>query len=103
LVLSGALSFIVGKKEEPILNNRTAHRRAERVANDLSGNIWKTRIQFGLLVEPVVRRRDGGSVILINGAVETICAALGDQCNLSARRAPFIGVGAKRRDPEFLY
>src|SRR5262249_23759035 len=60
------------------------HRSAERISNERARTIWQSRREFRLLIEPVVRRSRRSAVVLVESAVELICAALGDNRNLRA-------------------
>src|SRR5580658_7431852 len=87
------LAFISYEIKQLVFLNRSTEGPAECVAQELGRNVWLTRFDFGLLVEPVVGDCVSGSIVLVEAAVVSVGSTARNQRNLRARGAARIGVG----------
>src|SRR3954468_3702375 len=102
LRLSFASALVRSEEKHAVFYDGPAHCATEGVANVLGRYIRQPRGGLRLFVEPIVRRGEGGPVVLIKRAVKTIVTALGQHHDLRAGGASGVSVGVGGGDAEFL-
>ncbi len=102
LILGQALSLVVAKEEQLVLQDRTTHIDAEDVPHQFGGTVGQPRFQFALLVEVVVGDGVGGPEVLITRPMKFVGAGLGDHRHLRPRGTALIRVGVAGDHAELL-
>ena len=102
LVLVRSLTFICGEEKDAILPHRSTDGCSERVADEMRWHVWKTCLDLGSLIKPIIRLAYLGAVVLVSRSVEGIRPTLGYQTHLRPGGASSVSIGITRRDPEFL-
>src|SRR5579859_2844342 len=83
LALPGA--FVIAKEEKPVLFDRTSQGCAEDVSEQLVWDIRLAASRFRSFDEVIVGAGDGVAVVFVDGTVEIVGPALGDQRYLGSR------------------
>src|ERR1700674_2866512 len=102
LLLSLPRALVIGEKEKPVLLQRTSQGNAKDISQQLVGEIRLAASRFRSFDKEVVGAGDGVAVVFVEGTVETVCPALGDQRHLGSRTGTLIGVVVGRCYPELL-
>src|ERR1019366_192986 len=91
-------ALIIEKKERRISLQRAANGSPVDIADQFQRSIRVILGNLGLLVEKIVGMEQICAVVDIHGAVKTVRAALGNQCDLRAGRASFVRGCVARSD-----
>ena len=86
-----AVAFVIEEEKETVFENGAANGAPKNIAIELVGLIGLVTGELGRLDEIVVGAEKRVAIVLVDGAVEIIGAALGDQSNLSSGSRTFVG------------
>src|SRR5215471_116957 len=95
--------FVIGEEVKAVLDEGTANRSAEDVADQFRSDIGFAALNLRRLHKVVVGAGIGIAEIFIKRTVKTIGAAFGDERDLGARRASRISTIIRGRHAEFLH